>query len=38
MIAKDLQFYLGDDWSDKYKPTPAAEAYVKCVISCRTRL
>ncbi|TYZ57745.1 hypothetical protein PybrP1_001243 [[Pythium] brassicae (nom. inval.)] len=28
-IAKDLKFYLGEDWSDKHKPTAAAEAYVK---------
>ncbi|GAB9472160.1 Serrate RNA effector molecule [Globisporangium polare] len=28
-IAKDLKFFLGEDWSDKFKPTPAALAYVK---------
>lgn len=31
-IAKDLKFFLGDDWSDKYKPTPAAQAYVTYVL------
>lgn len=30
-IAKDLKFFLGEDWSEKYKPTPAALAYVKYV-------
>lgn len=28
-IAKDLGFFLGNDWSTKYTPTPAVQAYVK---------
>ncbi|ETN06356.1 hypothetical protein, variant 1 [Phytophthora nicotianae INRA-310] len=28
-IAKDLRFYLGEDWSTKYQPTQAVQDYVK---------
>ncbi|KAG7395640.1 Heme oxygenase 2 [Phytophthora boehmeriae] len=28
-IAKDLNYYLGEDWSTKYQPTSAVQAYVK---------
>jgi len=29
-IAKDLRFYLGEDWGNKYQPTQAVNDYVKC--------
>ncbi|OWZ14046.1 Heme oxygenase [Phytophthora megakarya] len=28
-IAKDIRFYLGEDWTTKYPPTPAVHHYVK---------
>ncbi|KAF1784996.1 heme oxygenase-like, multi-helical [Phytophthora cactorum] len=28
-IAKDLRFYLGEDWDTKYQPTQAVQDYVK---------
>uniref|UniRef100_H3HB61 SAC3/GANP/THP3 conserved domain-containing protein n=1 Tax=Phytophthora ramorum TaxID=164328 RepID=H3HB61_PHYRM len=28
-IAKDLRYYLGEDWNTKYQPTPAVQDYVK---------
>lgn len=28
-IAKDLRFYLGEDWSTKYQPTQAVQDYIK---------
>ncbi|CAI5734814.1 unnamed protein product [Peronospora destructor] len=30
-IAKDLQFYLGEEWSTRYQPTQATQDYVKYV-------
>lgn len=30
-IAKDLRFYLGEDWSTKYQSTQAVQNYVKYV-------
>ncbi|RQM17925.1 hypothetical protein DD237_002653 [Peronospora effusa] len=32
-IAKDLEFYLGEEWNTKYQPTQATQDYVKYVNS-----
>ncbi|CAH0474191.1 unnamed protein product [Peronospora belbahrii] len=31
-IAKDLHYYLGEEWSTKYQPTQAVQDYVKTTV------